>query len=301
MSGLGRWLRTRRRQLGALVCLIAIVGAGMAYSRRALTAPQAAISGLPDVVLPTAGQRVLVFAPHPDDETIAAGGYISESVGRKARVRIVLVTDGNKHHLETVRYREFKASARTLGVSESELIFLNYPDGKLERQNRAGVYAVLKKQIDDYDPDIVIYPHLGDKHPDHAISGQLVKAALAHSARRRIGYRYLVHHEGFPRPRKYRPELYILPPRGPVGVDDWGRLMLTENAEAAKSEALFHYRTQLRVPGLRSLLLSCVRRNELFAADPENAPAQGRARQGPHTGGATDTGLRPPREAGPDH
>ena len=63
----------------------------------------------------TAGQKVLVFSPHPDDESIAVGGYIAQSIENGADVRIVLVTNGDWHHKEAVRYAEFKKATGILG------------------------------------------------------------------------------------------------------------------------------------------------------------------------------------------
>ena len=78
---------------------------------------QSAAAALPDVVIPQSGQRILVFSPHPDDETIGAGGYIAQSIENGADVRIVLVTDGDFHGNEDVRYAEFKKASQILGVS----------------------------------------------------------------------------------------------------------------------------------------------------------------------------------------
>src|SRR5438105_15586989 len=41
-----------------------------------------------------AGDRVMVIAPHPDDEVIATGGVLALAASRGARVRVVYVTDG---------------------------------------------------------------------------------------------------------------------------------------------------------------------------------------------------------------
>ena len=54
-------------------------------------------AALPEVVMPQSGQRVLVFSPHPDDESIGVGGYIAQSIANGANVEIVLVTNGNFH------------------------------------------------------------------------------------------------------------------------------------------------------------------------------------------------------------
>jgi LmbE family N-acetylglucosaminyl deacetylase len=271
MNALARWFSTRKGRLTLWISFVAAAAAATAYTRCAQVMPQAAIHSLPNVVLPAKGQRVLVISPHPDDETIAAGGYIYKAVRRGARVRIVLVTDGNRHHLEPTRYREFRAATHMLGVKESDLVFLGYQDGKLKRVSRAELCRVLKNQIESCDPDILIYPHPGDKHPDHAVTGRVVEGILEHLQSPPLAYRYLVHHSRFPRPKKYRPKLYLLPPLKMVNPgNDWRKLMLDDGTEEVKSRALFLYRTQLRVPFLRSLLLSSIRRNELFAVAPRS-------------------------------
>jgi LmbE family N-acetylglucosaminyl deacetylase len=287
MNALARWFSTRKGRLTLWICLAAAAGAATAYTRCPQVMPQTAIHSLPCVTLPARGQRVLVISPHPDDETIGAGGYICKAVRRGARVRIILVTNGNKHHLESTRYREFRAAAKTLGAKEGDLIFLNYPDGKLRLVSRAALYHALRHEIESFDPDILIYPHPGDKHPDHAVSGQVTENVLQHLAGPRVAYRYLVHHWCFPRPKKYSPKLYLLPPVKMVNPsNDWRRFMLDERTENTKRKALFLYRTQLRVPFLRSLLLSSVRRNELFAVSPRSdlGEEKGTARPSPDLG-----------------
>ena len=44
-----------------------------------------------------AGDRVLVLAPHPDDESLACGGIIQRALARGARVRIVFLTYGDNN------------------------------------------------------------------------------------------------------------------------------------------------------------------------------------------------------------
>src|SRR5258708_6499796 len=42
----------------------------------------------------TSRDRVLVLAPHPDDESLGAGGLIQKAVAAHARVRVVIATNG---------------------------------------------------------------------------------------------------------------------------------------------------------------------------------------------------------------
>ena len=100
-----------------------------------VVAAQSTIGKLGEIGAAVSGQRVLVFSPHPDDESIAVGGYIAQSIENGADVNIVLVTDGNAQHQESIRYTEFKKAASILGVPEANLIFLGFPDGKLASVN----------------------------------------------------------------------------------------------------------------------------------------------------------------------
>ena len=96
------------------------------------------------------GERLLIVAPHPDDETIGAGGLIQRVLARRGSVRVVLVTagDGNVGGvvLETGmrqpppanfvaygerRVAETRAALQVLGVPARGLDVLGFPDGAL--------------------------------------------------------------------------------------------------------------------------------------------------------------------------
>ncbi|GIW45204.1 MAG: hypothetical protein KatS3mg077_2486 [Candidatus Binatia bacterium] len=94
--------------------------------------------------------KVLVVAPHPDDETLAAAGLIQRALARRAPIRIVYVTNGDGY-FEAVaaqlkertpsaedfrrygRQRQAEAAEAqlALGVPASWLTFLGFPDGGL--------------------------------------------------------------------------------------------------------------------------------------------------------------------------
>jgi len=105
--------------------------------------------GTGPLVIPP-GARVLVFAPHPDDETIGAGGLIFHLARRGVPVRVVFVTNGDGyaeavaqdfHELKPrdtdyvefgeIRRGEALAAARHLGLHRGDLVFLGFPDGGL--------------------------------------------------------------------------------------------------------------------------------------------------------------------------
>jgi LmbE family N-acetylglucosaminyl deacetylase len=94
--------------------------------------------------------RVLVVAPHPDDETIGAGGLIHRFACEGMAVRVVFVTNGDgypeavKEGLDLerprdedfvafgeLRQREALRAARRLGLTKHDVSFLGFPDGGL--------------------------------------------------------------------------------------------------------------------------------------------------------------------------
>jgi len=97
------------------------------------------------------GERLLVIAPHPDDETIGTGGLIQRVHANGGEVRIVLVTAGDGF-VEAVahetlsprprpsafiaygerRVREARAALRLLAPDHARLELLGFPDGGLD-------------------------------------------------------------------------------------------------------------------------------------------------------------------------
>jgi LmbE family N-acetylglucosaminyl deacetylase len=99
-----------------------------------------------NVVL-TPNDRILVLAPHPDDEVLGTGGVIQQAVAMKLPIKIVFLTYGDSNQwsfllyrkhpvvfpgaVETmgiVRHDEAINASRVLGVDQQNLIFLGYPD-----------------------------------------------------------------------------------------------------------------------------------------------------------------------------
>lgn len=131
--------------------------------------------GLPDF------RRVLVLAPHPDDETIGCGGTVARLTARGAEVLVVVATDGEatvgaaSRPAEIARRRrnEVTAACRTLGVERAPW-FLGLPDGGLVHHGRA-LTGSAQEALDELRPQVVLTPWLLDGHPDH----RAVTAALA--------------------------------------------------------------------------------------------------------------------------
>ncbi len=123
---------------------------------------------------------VLVLAPHPDDETIGAGGAIARHVQAGDEVTVVVATSGERTRggggeVAEAREAECVAACATLGV-ERPPVFLRLPDGDL-----GGSVEVLANELRRLGASAgaVYAPSVLDPHRDHrAANVGLARAAL---------------------------------------------------------------------------------------------------------------------------
>lgn len=141
--------------------------------------------------------RLLVIAPHPDDETLGCGGLIMDHRRKNLPVGILYLTDGSASHrrhpllaapaLAELRAREALAAAAALGVDTGELLFLNLPDGELSQLPsgmHADAVARIAASIDKQAPALVLAAYRHDGSSEHEAAFTLVTAALARCSTR---------------------------------------------------------------------------------------------------------------------
>lgn len=134
--------------------------------------PESRLGQLPLCKLPapldlSKARRVLVFAPHPDDESLGCGGTVA-LLASQCRVKVVLVTDGSgagglPEGADYLRQKEFRAALAELGVDQFEL--LGYPDGAFVPDPT--IEKRLWEILSVYQPDWVFLPSPLDYHRDH--------------------------------------------------------------------------------------------------------------------------------------
>lgn len=131
---------------------------------------------------PLSLKRVMVCAPHPDDDILGCGGAIAQHRRNGAHVTIVYMTSGDAEKLsgitgpELAAIREAEAKKGAAKVGVTDLVFLRNPDGKLARS--AENVAQLRTLIFHQKPDLVYTPHKSDAHEDHKTTFWLVEQAV---------------------------------------------------------------------------------------------------------------------------
>jgi LmbE family N-acetylglucosaminyl deacetylase/glycosyltransferase involved in cell wall biosynthesis len=109
------------------------------------------------------GERLLILAPHPDDEVIGCGGLAALHLRDGRPVHVVVATDGAQAGDGEQREAESRAALALLGNATIE--FLRFPDRALENACELDLRlaAILREQK----PDLIAVPSPLEIHPDH--------------------------------------------------------------------------------------------------------------------------------------
>jgi LmbE family N-acetylglucosaminyl deacetylase len=165
--------------------------------------------------LPDKQTRLLVIAPHPDDETIGAGGLLQQVREAGGEVRIWLLTDGDnnpwpqrwlerrlwigaaeRERWGRRRRNEVTQALAALGIAPEQLEGFSWPDmgltGRLKGQF-AAMLDLLEVRLRAWCPNVVVLPDLGDRHPDHGAAHVLARLAMARESLAPTLLTYLVH------------------------------------------------------------------------------------------------------------
>jgi LmbE family N-acetylglucosaminyl deacetylase len=209
----------------------------------------------------SAQTRLLVVAPHPDDETLGCGLLIQQVLAAGGEVRVMLLTDGDNNpwpqryierrlRIDGAARRRWGARRRPeviramaqLGLPESALHPMGWLDMGITvqlRDDALGAIAAMRAVVQAFQPNLVCCPALGDSHPDHGASHVLCRLALAGVEPSPVLLAYPVHGEA-------DEQAY------PIGIDATGE------QQERKLQALAQHQTQMVLSGgrMRRLALS---------------------------------------------
>ncbi len=214
----------------------------------------------------TSDDRLLVLAPHPDDEALGAGGLIQCAREAHAAVRVVFITDGDNnpwpqramerrwtigpHQRATWGARRREEAFRSidrLGLSRADAFFWGLPDQGLTAHllnDQPAFPRLLQSQFDDFSPTIVIGPSIADHHPDHSAASVWIRMKLGELRKQPRLYEYLIHG------------------RVPAGASGYTAFPLSPQQVTTKREAVRCHRSQTKFAERR--LMACISESELF-------------------------------------
>ncbi|MBF0468535.1 MAG: PIG-L family deacetylase, partial [Desulfamplus sp.] len=105
----------------------------------------------------------LVFAPHPDDETLGMGGTIALAISKGIAVHVVFVTNGDMGGNPDIRRDEAMEAADILGIDK--IFHLGIGDRKVFSQMLPESF--LDEIITETEPNTIFLPSFQEIHPDH--------------------------------------------------------------------------------------------------------------------------------------
>jgi LmbE family N-acetylglucosaminyl deacetylase len=143
------WAKLRASGFLLLLSVILVKSLAMSYDNKQ-DLPRLRLENLQSIDLEDV-QRLMIIAPHPDDESLGTAGLIQAVLEKGGNVQVVIVTNGDGQAAGPVfsdakillnpnsyitygreRQKETLKALSVLGVSKDKVIFLGYPDGKLK-------------------------------------------------------------------------------------------------------------------------------------------------------------------------
>ncbi|MHA1913919.1 MAG: PIG-L deacetylase family protein [Promethearchaeota archaeon] len=142
--------------------------------------------------------KIVIFAPHPDDEIFACGGSILKWVKEEHDVHLVYVTDNrtliswgqqenqliqelagdylglNEDQIAEIALKEANDVSRKLGLPESNVHFFKFHDQ--DAMNNIELGVKLSKEI-LFDVIRIVLPSDNNSHPDHQATHTMAKKA----------------------------------------------------------------------------------------------------------------------------
>lgn len=130
--------------------------------------------------------KTVIIAPHPDDEVIGCAGLIQALVERGTPPHVIILTGGEGSHrgccdtlveeIMAARHQLTLKAAATLGLPESHILCLHYPDGgvALEHPETERLQTLLSELV----PQSVFVPHRGEGWSDHLKAAEITKHLL---------------------------------------------------------------------------------------------------------------------------
>ena len=118
-------------------------------------------------------KTILLFTPHPDDDTFCCAGTLALLAKRHNNIHIFIYTNDDKgsydpdmtsERLARIRNGEEEEACRLIGIPKQNIHWLQFHDGMLEYASPKDLVEEVTKIIRTYRPDIVMAPDPGSEY-----------------------------------------------------------------------------------------------------------------------------------------
>ena len=181
-------------------------------------------------------KKVLVIAPHADDEVIGCGAAIDYFIKNNIEVYVLIVTqEADKsiakkyNYTPQQRVQESIEAQKILGYEN--LIYFDYPElgFKENQQVKTSFYNQLDALLCEIEPQCIFLPNTKEMHPDHRAIGEISQNLIA-DAKVNNKYNFLEY-------------LFIYEVWGPIYMNAY--LEVSEETKQKKEQSILCYKSQL--------------------------------------------------------
>lgn len=248
-------------------------------------------------------KRLLIIAPHPDDEILGGAALILKTIKQGGQVHVILVTDGDAFragvmrwykttkpspsdflHYAKIRRRESIAALGILGVKKQSISFFHYPDQRLRAlwlnkkitkpaYTQTHTFAAemllnqLRTEIDNGRPQTILLPLPQDAHVDHVATSAFAWTSILQEELLHPKYHPVLFgylaHRGYWPYPRFKASFLPLKPPNNLPNTTWIQIILTQQERTLMDRSLHQYRTQYQM--MPGYLNSFIRTNALLA------------------------------------
>jgi len=124
--------------------------------------------------------RVLVIAPHPDDETLGCGGTLLKHVAAGDSASWVIVTKAYEPRwsAEDIARREQQIERVSAAYGFAKRFRLSFPAARLDTVPIEDLMATFNEIVADVKPEWIYTVHAGDVHSDHRVVFEATTSAV---------------------------------------------------------------------------------------------------------------------------
>jgi LmbE family N-acetylglucosaminyl deacetylase len=124
--------------------------------------------------------RILVIAPHPDDETLGCGGSLLKHKSNGDSLSWLIATRGHEPQwsAELLERKETEIANVSAAYGFENTFRLSFPTIKLDTIPLDEIIVAIRDAVTDCKPDVVYLNHFGDVHSDHRVVFEATLAVL---------------------------------------------------------------------------------------------------------------------------
>ena len=190
--------------------------------------------------------KVLVIAPHPDDEILGCGGVMAKRISSGDDVSICIVSEGKEpmYSKDFIKIERKEMAMAHGKIGKLSVLKAGFPSAMLDTVPQYKLNDTLTDFVNTIKPDEVFIPHKGDVHRDHQIVSDAALVAVRpnreHKISRVLAYEVLSETDwNIPNPSNaFIPNVY-------EDISEYIQL---------KKEAMLEYSSQLKIyPSARTI------------------------------------------------